>query len=588
MASNGSFLTNGWYSDSKKDYVYLEFAWEVSSTSIAQNSTTIYWELRGKRTASGFINAGGFKVVIDGATVYEKSTDYRIELYNGTVVASGTYTLYHDGTGKRSFGVSAQGALYYYAVNCTGSGAWELPSIPRQATLTSATDFTDEQNPTITYSNPAGSAVTALDACISLDGARDDIVYRPVPTGGGSYTFALTEAERNVLRSATASSNSRTVHFYLRTNIGGTVFHSSVAKTLSIVNASPTLPSGSVSYEDVNSSVVAITGNNQHIVQNASSLRAVFGSATGNKGAWITGYTISVNGAVVTTQGSGYVDFGAVNSSQNVTLSVTARDSRGNTTTANKTVTMLAWSLPVFTASIERLNNYEDETYLTVDASVSSVNGKNTMAISYKYKLSGGSYGSAVQINNRTRYTISCDKENAYVFSITVADRLGSTTREIHLDKGKFPLFIDTQKNAVGVNAFPESGVALRVAGGVARFDDGIEVFSNGVKEWINPPMVFGEEYRTTERYNGSPVYTKLVDFGALTNWTFKTVQIGVSGDKIVDIIARFRWASGEEFAKDINYQGGGYWYLYDSAIVVRATSDLSHYVATFTVKYIK
>ena len=33
-------------------------------------------------------------------------------------------------------------------------------------------------------------------------------------------------------------------------------------------------------------------------------------------------------------------------------------------------------------------------------------------------------------------------------------------------------------------------------------------------KEWINPPMVEGAEYRTTERYKGKPVYTKLVKLG--------------------------------------------------------------------------
>lgn len=31
----------------------------------------------------------------------------------------------------------------------------------------------------------------------------------------------------------------------------------------------------------------------------------------------------------------------------------------------------------------------------------------------------------------------------------------------------------------------------------------------DGEREWINPPMVLGEEYRTTERYNGKPVYIK-------------------------------------------------------------------------------
>ncbi len=476
MASSGSFLTNGWYSSSKGDYIHLEFAWSVSATSIENNNTTIYWELRGKRTASGYVNAGGFRVVIDGAVVYDKSTDYRIELRNGTVVASGTRTLSHDGTGKKSFSASAQGAIYTYAVNSTGSGSWELPTIPRQANLTSAPNFTDEQNPTINYSNPAGGAVTALEACISLTGAKDDIAYRAIPTGGSSYTFNLTEAERNVLRNATASSNSRTVQFFLRTTIGGTVFHSATTKTLSIVNANPTFPDSKVSYADVNQAVVNITGNNQHIVQGKSSLTATFGAATANKGASITGYTVSLNGVTKTASASGSVPFGAVNSSQDVTLSVTAKDSRGNTTTATKKVTVLAWSLPVISASLERLNNYEDETYLTVDASISSVNGKNTMAVSYKYKPSGGSYGSAVQIENKTRYTINCDKNNAYVFSITVADRFGSDTKEFHLDRGKFPLFIDTEMNAVGVNDFPAEGEGMRVAGGAGNFLDGIMI----------------------------------------------------------------------------------------------------------------
>lgn len=32
--------------------------------------------------------------------------------------------------------------------------------------------------------------------------------------------------------------------------------------------------------------------------------------------------------------------------------------------------------------------------------------------------------------------------------------------------------------------------------------------------EWINPPMLLGTEYRTTERYLGKPVYAQLIDFG--------------------------------------------------------------------------
>ena len=36
--------------------------------------------------------------------------------------------------------------------------------------------------------------------------------------------------------------------------------------------------------------------------------------------------------------------------------------------------------------------------------------------------------------------------------------------------------------------------------------------------EWINPPMKEGIEYRTTEKFNGQPVYTKMFSTGDLTN----------------------------------------------------------------------
>lgn len=39
---------------------------------------------------------------------------------------------------------------------------------------------------------------------------------------------------------------------------------------------------------------------------------------------------------------------------------------------------------------------------------------------------------------------------------------------------------------------------------------------NNGVQEWVNPPMKIGTEYRTTERYNGKPVYVKLFSTGVV------------------------------------------------------------------------
>ena len=49
--------------------------------------------------------------------------------------------------------------------------------------------------------------------------------------------------------------------------------------------------------------------------------------------------------------------------------------------------------------------------------------------------------------------------------------------------------------------------------------------------EWLNPPMILGVEYRTTERYQGKPVYVKLVDFGALPNATAKAVNFSIKNN---------------------------------------------------------
>lgn len=362
------------------------------------------------------------------------------------------------------------------AVKATSS-SYSLNVSPAGATLASAPDFTDEQNPTITYSNPAGNNVTSIQACISFDSSKDDVKYRDIPKTGTSYTFNLTEEERNVLRNGTLG-KTRTVIFYVTTVVGGATFYSTITKTLSIVNANPTFTASQISYTDARKVLFGISGNaedNQNIVQNQSSLSVTFGAASGNKGAKISQYALSVNGVTKTATASGSVSFGEINSSQDVTLSVTVTDSRGFTTTVEKKIKVLAWALPTFSATVVRLNNYEDETHLKVDASISSVDGKNYIkSITYQAMEVGGSYGSPVAIENQTEVIISKDKNKDFFFLITVEDAFDYDNKEIYLAKGKFPLFIDTEKYAVGVNEFPDEGEAMRVAGGVARFDDGI------------------------------------------------------------------------------------------------------------------
>lgn len=458
MASSGSFNTSAYSSRC------LTFSWWINSQDVANNKTNIGWKLVGAGGGtSNYYVSGNFKVVINGSTVYSSST--RINLYNGTQVASGNVDISHDSDGTKSFSASAEAGIYYVAVNCSGSGSWTLTSIPRQANLTSAPDFNDEGNPTINYSNPAGNSVSTLQACISWTGGAD-IAYRDISKTGSSYTFNFTAAERTALRNSCTTANSRTVTFYVRTTIGSNTYYSTINKTLSIVNATPTFTSSNISYKDNNSTTTAVTGNNQHLVQNLSNLLVTISAATGNKGASITKYDATINGVTKSITAAGNIDYGKINSGSNLTLSVKVTDSRGNTATATKTVTFLSWALPTALISLKRKNNYENETYLKVDGSISSVNSKNTMTIQYQYKkTTETSYSSLATLSDNVQVTMTKDKESAWDFKIIIKDKFGTTTYNTVLPKGRFILFVDTQKLSVGINCFPTKNESLEVNG---------------------------------------------------------------------------------------------------------------------------
>lgn len=303
-----------------------------------------YWRVWLGYSNSYYYDGLRLKLFIDGVqndiTVKGYNSNEKGWNYEGT---TGWYTVPNKSSGTTAF----YAQLYDTNTNTTKitSSTYQLAVIASQATITGAQDFNDEQNPTIYYSNPAGASVTRLQACISFDGAKDDIAYRDVPVTGNSYTFPLTDAEREVLRNNTPKT-SRSVVFCLKTIVGSTEYYDGLAKMLFIVNANPVFTESQVTYKDTNSATVAVTGNNQHIVQNKSILSVTFGAATALKGATIASYVVSVNGVAKPATSVGTVEFGAINANSDLSLSVTAIDSRGNSTPVYKTVTIIPYEEP--------------------------------------------------------------------------------------------------------------------------------------------------------------------------------------------------------------------------------------------------
>ncbi len=271
-----------------------KFTLEVNETSYSldNNTSEISFTFKLSPVVKNYDWSGWGSYISYTVTINETNYTGTIPKYDGTstvTLKSGTQTISHEDDGTKSisisFSVSDGAGKSYTPGNASASGSVVLTSIPRQATIASAPDFNDENNPKITYSNAAGNSVSSLQACISLTGSNADIAYRDISKTGSEYTFNLTETERNVLRNNCTTSNSRTVVFIIKTVIGNNTYYSTLTRTLSIVNATPT--AGSLSYEDRNSTISAITQNNQHIVRNQSSLRVNYGSATEKKGASI-------------------------------------------------------------------------------------------------------------------------------------------------------------------------------------------------------------------------------------------------------------------------------------------------------------
>ena len=321
MASSGSFNT------SKYDGAYLAFNWNVDSQDIVNNQTTINWTLTGAGIASGYWSmAGNFKVVINGVIVFHSAN--RIKLYTGTVVAKGKLTIPHDSYGNKSFSASAEAGIYYTAVNVNGSETWDLPSIPRKALITKAFNFADTEQPKFQYSNSAGDSVNSLEACISFDGSTANIAYRDVPKGNQSYTFALTDSERDAIRQA-VTGKSGTLYFILKTVINGSTYLDSKTVVCTINDASPTFD---CSYYDTNPKTVAITGDSQKIIQNNSALIIGFSNITAKKYATIKSVGISLNGVNYSSQVSGAsasLAIGKVDISSDIDAVVSVTDSRG-------------------------------------------------------------------------------------------------------------------------------------------------------------------------------------------------------------------------------------------------------------------
>lgn len=344
----------------------------------------------------------------------------------------------------------------------------DLPSFARTIVPTTAENFTDEGNPTLTYEAYTGESqayylykskylyssekpdtITSLQVGFSFDGETIDIPYRDMEINGTSYTFEFTDAERDILRQKAQGSTRVPIYYMIRTVRDvyrlttytlehDTVYHEvlefvdKTKKYLTIVGCDPSLNPTVV---DINESTLALTGDENTFVRYESTAEYAF-NAVASKYATITYQEVQCGTTIIKNLSNGIID-----NTESGTFVFYVEDSRYvgavssvfknfveyvKPTCYQKVVMEMAGEFD--TRVVVTINgNYFDGTFGAVD---------NELTLQVRYSDDDGNMGDWITITdtptfNGNTYNLTTEIEGfsyskAYVFQCRAIDKLNT------------------------------------------------------------------------------------------------------------------------------------------------------------------
>lgn len=328
-----------------------------------------------------------------------------------------------------------------------------LPAIIRQAKFTtgSSATFTDEGNPVIKYSNPSGDSAAKLQACIArFDTAKSEwttsgaVGYRDISKTGSSYTFELTDAERENLRKLCPNSNSVALKFYLATTIGTQTFRESIDTTMTITNGNP---EATCTISEGDSIIKGILGSDagSTMILNMSDLQISI-NPTIKKHATLKSITVTNGNSSETGTAVSPAILATFPKAKSNVVSYTVTDSRNNQYTSSITLKTEPYQpLQIVSSEFKRVSLDTNE--VVVNAKIKCFNGiikdtANDFALSYSvsnnkqgnildYKLSGtGKDGEILLKNVSLGDSLLTDTEVA-TFTLQAQDKLSETNEYV-------------------------------------------------------------------------------------------------------------------------------------------------------------
>lgn len=254
-----------------------------------------------------------------------------------------------------------------------------------------------------------------------------------------------------------------------------------------IVDAQPTMVASDFKLQNLDATVVSLGLPDWTTLQGYFKAKLVSGIASPKKGATIKNYNVTLYNQ---TDGAPTVTASQVSSknfdltSTNVTradATITATDSRTNKVTVSNSVTVIPYSKPVIVAKAERLNKIETETVLSITGTFNPIpvtvggttTDKNTiLGLWYRTREEGGAWSNLTKIPCTTNggnlvvqdVSIQLDASKKFNIEVIITDKLNNTTTSsLTVDRATPVMFIDANKNALGINRLPFLGNSLEV-----------------------------------------------------------------------------------------------------------------------------
>ena len=497
LTINGStYGTTTWYGSVGQSYVNIA---SYTLNNVAHNadgskSITISGSCTGPSgtTMSGYTASGSGTAVLDKIPRYATVTQSDTEKTETTITIRWTsdstidYVWYKIGSGSwtavgstnassGTYTISGRAANTAYAIYTrvrrkdsqltTDSSALSVTTYAYPY-CTTAPNFVIGDSVTLSFYNPLKRLIT-----VNIIGADGSQCSNDTTTGTSIAGYNGTGVS-NALYASIPNAKSATYNVKVTY---GSVVSTKTGGTYS-VNTTTNAPSVTgLTYADTDATTTAITGNDQLIIQNKSTVRYTVTGAAAKNSATVSSVKVTVNGLTytLTASGSNYVGGNAViNSASNVTATATVTDSRGLTATTTVTVQMLDWIKPTAIINMQRLNNFYSTTNITVDADYSSLDGKNTITITYRARIRGsGTYTVTGTLQDNVQGSFEADNKQNWSVQVIVQDLFDSTTYTLSLGRGIPIVFYDVDKSSVGINTFPSHDNSI----------EGLDIYMNKV-----------------------------------------------------------------------------------------------------------